>query len=128
MRKPNHRLLARAMMDMPAIGCWALTVHVGLLLLGVNLPVAEFVVVVAFDALLYILSREFRLCLLHRCLVFYIAAMFTCMFLQKLDVFGNSLNYFRWGMFVTGVVLSLWAIIKNPRNRECCNGEEIDSD
>lgn len=109
--------MVKVMRQLPCVLTMGCVIHIAFLLFGVTLPVFEYVAVIFFDYMMYLLSREFEFCLLHKLQILYVALIFTCIFLQKWDIFGEALNAFRWLFFILG--LALLAVTAYKKN---CNG------
>lgn len=92
---------------LPAVGTVTMTIHIGLLLMGIDLYIAEFLAgaSVGMTLLLFSLSLEFDFCNLHKVLIVYNALTSLCTFLRRMDVFGPTLTPARWVMFSIGAVL-----------------------
>lgn len=57
-------------------------------------------------------NRLFHFCLLHRLMLWHSTAIYVCCVYQAYYGFGPWLWFFRWFMFISGLVLILWLIIK----------------
>jgi len=121
-RIERRKALVWAMKYIPVIGTIVYTIHAGLLLMGQNMLLAEFLVIVLnVSVLVWMLSTEFHFCLLHKCLIGYVTLFNVCILLQRLDLFGAFLVPARWIMFVLGIILMIWLFIrfKNFKEDEC---------
>lgn len=125
-----NRLIRKSIEDLPALLVLGCVIHVSLLLLGVELPVFEYIAVLVFDVFLYLFSVGFELCFLHRLQVYYVALMFTCIFLNKWGVFGRYLTAARWIVLILGLLLLILTIIKRYRHayKQTDSGDAVSRD
>lgn len=110
----NRRALVWAMKYIPVIGTIVYTLHVGLLLLGYDLHLAEYLVGFSVDVtiLLFLLSNEFDFCLLHKCLIGYVTLVDVCILLRRCGLFDKCLYPLRVIVFIMGLALIAWLICK----------------
>lgn len=57
-------------------------------------------------------GKLFHLCTTYKLMVLHTVAVYCCCIYQAQYGFGNTLPYFRWIMFITGLILALVIIFK----------------
>lgn len=112
----SNRLVVLGIKYIPVCATILLTLHVGLLLLGVFDPVTIVLSALLLSVLMLLLSIRFGFCALHKATVVYMILMTLCIGLQKLNVFGCTLIFFRIAMLIFGAVLI--ALLVNKLVRE----------
>ena len=96
----------------PLLSTILLTIHVGLLLVGIRGIVTEVASILLLVLLTILLSVRFNFCILHKLLILYMTIMTICVCIQRFNGFGVTLTSFRVLVFALGVVLSGLAIYK----------------
>lgn len=97
----------------PVICALLLTLHVGLLLIGIQEAVTVGVAAVLLVLLLVLLSIKFHFCILHKMLILYMAVCTLCICIQRMNGFEHQiLKPVRLVLFALGIALLTWAAIK----------------
>ena len=105
---------------MPVFVFVIMLIHVAMLLLGIDLPVAEMLVIVILFVALNLLSKMLDFCLVHRMCINYALTIFVCMWLRRYaegeyGLFGEYISVARLTLLVIGLVLVILLI----RKKEC---------
>lgn len=72
---------------------------------------------------LYRAGKLFNLCKTYNCMILHTLMVYICCVYQAHYGFGSMLPYFRWIMFLTGVILIVLIIRKLCKGNGCCNKE-----
>lgn len=125
-QKPNKmkrsRLLTLYFLQyLPVLATFIMTIHCGLLLIGIDIHIAENVT--GFSVLgcvmLLLFSHIFHFCWLHRCFVIYPTLVELCIHLKPLGIFDGWLIEARWAMFITGCLPLLYLLTHFNKYNKC---------
>lgn len=120
----NRRLIVLGIKYIPVIAAMTYALHTGLLLMGVDLYYAEALVHLLVNLLLWHLSKEFGFCILHKHLIAYVILVDMCIVVQRLNLWGSFLVPARIIVFVIGVALGIWVLLKRNGLKDCDNKNE----
>lgn len=112
----SNRFVVLGLKYIPVCITLLLTLHVALLLVGVFDPITVVLSAILLAILVLLLSIRFGFCALHKATVVYMLLMTVCIGLQKYDLFGRTLMFFRIAMLIFGAVLI--ALLVNKLVRE----------
>lgn len=106
---------------LPVVATLIMTVHCGLLILGVDINIAEnaFGFSVLGCVMLLLFSHIFHFCWLHRCFVIYPTLVELCINIKPLGFFDGWLTEARWMMFVLGCMPLIYLLTHFNKYRKC---------
>lgn len=98
----------------PIIGAFCMLLHIGLLLLGINIPLAAWLFGFSLSGtmLLTVSSYVLQFCNLHRLFIYYDFIVENCIIYQLYFGFGEHLTLFRLIAFLLGISLFIRFFIK----------------
>ena len=71
-------------------------------------------------------SKTFGFCIMHRLFIAYICAISYCIKFEQAIGFGSLLLFSRWFMFIIGVILFIWLLIRFKQfHYQCLNKEDV---
>lgn len=121
-KQSNYKLGLISLKYIPIIMFLIMYIHVGLLLLNVDLPIAETIAGSAIipSILILSISSMFKFCYLHKSLTLYALAVDLCINFQRYIGFGIAVDFTRVLVFIIGTALLLLLILKINKYRSSC--------
>lgn len=114
MHKLTYKLSIIFLKYAPVVGAFIMLLHVFLLITARDMVIADWTVslpvIPAIVAIVW--SKTFGFCPIHRHFIAYISAVSYCIKYEQYKGFGQYLTLSRWIMFIIGVLLFIWLIIR----------------
>lgn len=96
----------------PIISAMAMLLHVGLLLLGIKVCIAQLTVLTLVTVMVIYWSCTLKFCLIHICSSLYTILILWCCYIQAYIGFGIYLPVVRFAAFCLGVILLMGIVVK----------------
>lgn len=122
MLNKGHKVSIIMLKYAPIIGALVMWLHVTMLLCDINFCFAEYTFGVTFFPWLvcFVWSKTFGFCEMHRAFLTYTMLVSYCVNIQEDIGFGNILFYARLTMFIIGLILMIWFIVRYKKYKYHC--------